>query len=54
MLDVIGASTVGEAGGEAIGQPDYPIGCAQRQRAGIRGDRSAVKNPPPQYGPQSL
>jgi hypothetical protein len=34
---------VGKAGGKALGQPDRPVGLAQQQGTGIRGDRAAVE-----------
>ena len=36
VLDQSGIAAVGEAGGEALDQPDRPVGRAQQQRAGIR------------------
>jgi hypothetical protein len=38
-----GIAAVAEAGGEALHQPDRPIGGAEQQRAGIGADRSAVE-----------
>jgi hypothetical protein len=34
---------VAEAGGEALDQPDGPVGRAQQQRARVRGDRAAAE-----------
>ena len=36
VLDVIGGAPVGEASGEALGQPDRPIGRSEQQCARIR------------------
>ena len=38
-----GIAPIREAGGEPLDQPDRPVGRAQQQRAGIRGDRPAVE-----------
>ena len=38
-----GYPRVGEARGELLRQPDRPIGLAQQQCSGIRGDRSAIE-----------
>ena len=43
MLDQVRTARVGEAGGEALDQPDRPVGAAQQQCPGVRGDRAAVK-----------
>ena len=43
VLHQLGVATVGEAGGEPLGQPDRPVGLAQQQGAGVRGDRAAVE-----------
>ena len=32
-----------EAGGESLAQPDRPVGLAQQQGAGVRGDRATVE-----------
>ena len=39
----LGSARVGEAGGKPLGQPDRPVGLAQQQGAGIRGDRPTVE-----------
>jgi hypothetical protein len=39
----IGGARVGEAGGEPLGQPDRPVGLAEQQGTGIRGDRTTVE-----------
>jgi hypothetical protein len=38
-----GIAPVGEAGGEAVHQPDRPVGGAEQQRARIRADRPAAE-----------
>ena len=38
-----GRPRVGEAGGEALRQPKGPVGLAQQQGTGVRGDGSAVE-----------
>ena len=38
-----GRARVGEAGGESLGQPDRPVGLAQQQGTGVRGDRATVE-----------
>jgi hypothetical protein len=43
MLDQVLASLVMKAGGKPLRQPDRIIRRPQKQRAGIRGDRSAVE-----------
>ena len=43
MLDQLGRAVIGEAAGKPLDQPDRPVGGAQQQRPGIRGDRAAVK-----------
>ena len=43
MLDQFGHAVVGEAGGEAFGQPDGPVGLVQQQRTGVRGDGATVE-----------
>ena len=43
VLHQLGAAGIGEAGGEPLGQPDGPIGLAEQQGAGIRGDRATVE-----------
>jgi hypothetical protein len=43
VLDLLGGAMVDEAAGEPTQQPDRPIGGAQKERPGIRGDRSAVE-----------
>ena len=44
VLDQVPAAPVAEAGGEAIDDPDRPIGRAEQQRPRIRGDASAVES----------
>jgi hypothetical protein len=39
----LGCPRVGEAGGKALRQPKRPVGLAQQQGTGVRGDRSTVE-----------
>ena len=41
--DQVRTARVGEAGSEALDQPDRPVGAAQQQRPGVRRDRAAVE-----------
>ena len=43
VSDAPGRTPVAEKAGEALHQPDRPVGRAQEQRAGIRTDRAAVE-----------
>ena len=43
VLDPLRHARVAEAGGEAPDQADRPVGGAEQQRAGVRGDRAAVE-----------
>ena len=43
VLNQFSGGRVGEAGGEALGQADRPIGLAQQQGAGVRADRAAIE-----------
>jgi hypothetical protein len=43
VFDKIGCPRVGEAGGKALGQPKRPVGLAQQQGTGVRGDRATVE-----------
>jgi hypothetical protein len=43
VLHQFGGARVGEAGGEPLGQPDRPVGLAEQQGTGIRGDRTTVE-----------
>ena len=43
VLHQLRATCIGEAGGKPLGQPDRPIGLAEQQGAGVRGDRASVE-----------
>jgi hypothetical protein len=43
VLDLPLTPTVVEAGGERVDQTDRPIGCAEEQRAGVRGGIATVE-----------
>jgi hypothetical protein len=43
VLHQLGGACIGEAGREPLGQPDRPVGLAQQQRAGVRGDRATIE-----------
>ena len=43
VLDLVRRATIDEAGREPPHQPDRPVGGAQQQRAGIRGDGATVE-----------
>jgi len=43
MLHQFWNPRIGEAASKSFGQPDRPIRLAQQQRAGVRGDRPAIK-----------
>lgn len=43
VLDVVGAAGIGEAARQTPGQADDPIGRAEQQRAGVRGDAPAIE-----------
>jgi hypothetical protein len=43
MLHQFRTACIGEAGGKPLGQLDRPVGLAEQQGAGIRGDRATVE-----------
>ena len=43
VRDPAGIAAVGEAGGEAVDEPDRPVGRAEQQRPGVRADRPAAE-----------
>ena len=43
VLYQLGGARVGEAGCETLGQSNCPVGLAQQQGTGIRGDRTTVE-----------
>ena len=43
VLDQLGHAVIGEAAGEALDQPDLPVGGTQQHRPGLRGHPAAVK-----------
>ena len=43
VFDKFGVAAIGEAGGQTPGQADDPVGRAEQQRAGIRGDAPAIE-----------
>ena len=50
VLHQLRGACIGEAGGKPLGQPDRPVGLAEQQGAGIRGDRATVEARPPRGG----
>ena len=50
VLDLVRRAVIGEAGGEPPDQADRPVGGAQQQRPGVRGDGAAVERRPPPRG----
>lgn len=49
-----GRAGIGEACGEASGQPDHTDGLAQQQGAAVRGDRATVETGPYAAAPMHL
>ena len=44
VLDQIGHTVIAKAAGKPLDQPDLPVGGAQQQRPGLRGDLAAIES----------